>query len=692
MKNRLILLVLFLVLPLLARSQKLTNAEYFIDTDPGLGNGTAITITYGDAVTILQDLDLTGITVGFHVIGLRFMDENGNWGFNKCQSFFAIQNNSWAGLQEGSGTSINKAEYFLDTDPGLGNGNPLTIIGGSTVTIATDIDLSGIAAGFHVIGLRFKDENGKWGFNKCQSFFAIQNNSWAGQQEGSGTRITKAEYFIDVDPGLSNGISFVISSGNSISVSTDLTLNTISLGQHIICVRFEDENGKWGFNSCQSFEVTDVTLATITTSSIGNVGSTSATGYGNVTSDGGATITARGICWSTSATPTISNSHTTETGTTGTFSSTMTGLSSSTVYHVRAYATNSKGTAYGDDATFTTLDFPRVSSSVISNVSANSAHSGGNVTSDGGSTITARGICWSTSATPTISNSHTTETGTTGTFSSTMTGLSSSTVYHVRAYATNSAGTAYGDELTFETAPNQITNLIVRSVSRTFIAIQWSRANGTGCMAVCLKGTSSNVVNPEYGTADYSANSTYGSGDYLGTGTTANYIVYKGTGNTLRVDGLTKNTQYTFKVYEYNLYNSYYSYATNTNSTNPLSRTTSPKEGYDPEWVDSSESGILSFKINPNPANDILHLSLTLEETANITIELFNMNGQNVGIQNVGTQNVGTHCNVSLPVNSSYQKGQYEIPIAIDKLASGSYYIVVSGNNELVVQDFVIVR
>jgi len=92
---------------------------------------------------------------------------------------------------------------------------------------------------------------------------------------------------------------------------------------------------------------------TVTTASITNILGTTATGGGNVTADGGCTVTARGVCWGTSSNPTISNSHTTDVSGTGSFTSSLTGLSCATVYYVRAYATNSQGTAYGDNISFT---------------------------------------------------------------------------------------------------------------------------------------------------------------------------------------------------------------------------------------------------------------------------------------------------------------------------------------------------
>ena len=85
-----------------------------------------------------------------------------------------------------------------------------------------------------------------------------------------------------------------------------------------------------------------------------NIGTTSATSGGNITHDNGNAITARGVCWSTSPNPTIANSKTTESGTTGSFTSNMIGLTHSTLYYVRAYATNASGTNYGSQVYFTT--------------------------------------------------------------------------------------------------------------------------------------------------------------------------------------------------------------------------------------------------------------------------------------------------------------------------------------------------
>ena len=99
---------------------------------------------------------------------------------------------------------------------------------------------------------------------------------------------------------------------------------------------------------------------------------------------------------------------------------------------------------------------PTVTTTAVSEIDKTTATGGGNVTADGGASVTARGICWSTSQNPTVGGSHTTDGTGTGSFTSAMTGLTANTIYYVRAYATNEAGTAYGEEVNFTTLPDGV--------------------------------------------------------------------------------------------------------------------------------------------------------------------------------------------------------------------------------------------
>lgn len=413
------------------------------------------------------------------------------------------------------------------------------------------------------------------------------------------------------------------------------------------------------YGTQKSFTTTNnITKPTVTTTAATNVSTNSATCGGNVTSDGGANVTARGVCWSTSQNPTISNQHTNDGTGTGQFTSTITGLSANTTYYVKAYATNSAGTSYGTQKSFKTQssgggtaveefiecfeseipsnwavidadgdgysfmaygDFaghnstscissasfinnigaltpnnylvsprvtivngstfsfwacaqdntwtaehfgvaisqtsqtnassfttiqewtmqaknngyrrprgyneqgewyqytvdlsnyagndiyiairhfnctdqywlnvddaqlstggssasaPTVTTTTPTNVTTNSATCGGNVTSDGGATVTQRGVCYSTSQNPTTSNMVVTSGSGNGAFTCNLTGLSPNTTYYVRAFAINSEGTAYGSQVPFTTTSESISgwlyydnpNIIVGHVGLT---------------------------------------------------------------------------------------------------------------------------------------------------------------------------------------------------------------------------------
>jgi uncharacterized protein (TIGR02145 family) len=190
----------------------------------------------------------------------------------------------------------------------------------------------------------------------------------------------------------------------------------------------------------------------LTTDAVSLITPYTATCGGTITSDGGATITECGLCWNTSPTPTTANNKNVKGSGTGTFVTDITGLAPGITYYVRSYGINSVGTSYGNEVTFTTQSgVVGLATIATSSITAYTATSGGSISSDGGATVTVRGICWDTSSAPTTANSNTTNGFGTGTFTSSMTGLTPNTTYYVRAYATNSVGTTYGNEMSFTT-------------------------------------------------------------------------------------------------------------------------------------------------------------------------------------------------------------------------------------------------
>ncbi len=280
---------------------------------------------------------------------------------------------------------------------------------------------------------------------------------------------------------------------------------------------------------------TPVNLATLTTAPVGSITSNTAVSGGNITSGGNDSITVRGVCWATTTGPTTANDVTLDGAGQGAFVSNLTGLQPGITYYVRAYATNSAGVSYGNELSFKTLAVPTLTTTSATLVAATSAVSGGNVTDDGGATVTARGVCWSTSANPSLTDSKTSDGTGKGTFTSNLTGLLPSTVYHVRAYATNSIGTAYGSDFSFTTtAPSVpvITTSIVTPALTT--AVSGGNITSDGGAAVTAKGVC-------WATTPTPTTTNFKTSDGTGTGVFASNIA-----------GLTNGTVYYIRAYATN--------------------------------------------------------------------------------------------------------------------------------------------
>lgn len=229
--------------------------------------------------------------------------------------------------------------------------------------------------------------------------------------------------------------------------------------------------------------------ATISLNEATNVTSSTATCSANITNDGGDAITERGFCWATSQYPSITNSHTSVGSGTGEFSSSLINLTPTVTYYVRAYATNSFGTSYSNQISFTTTNgLPTVTTGSTTNITATSAVCSGNVTSDGGFSVTEKGFCWSTSQYPTTSGTHSSAGSGVGSFNGSMSGLSIGTTYYVRAYATNSVGTAYGEQVSFTTA-NGLPTVTTTAVSMSNgTAVSGGNVTSDGGFAVIARG------------------------------------------------------------------------------------------------------------------------------------------------------------------------------------------------------------
>ena len=205
------------------------------------------------------------------------------------------------------------------------------------------------------------------------------------------------------------------------------------------------------YSDQQSFTTRDG-LGTLTTNSISQRTTTTAKSGGYITENGGASITVRGVCWSTTPSPTINDSKTEDGTGIGNYESSLTGLLPNTTYYVKAYSTNSVTTSYGGEISFTTRDgVGELTTNNVTERTTTTAKSGGDITENGGASITVRGVCWSTTPSPTINDSKTEDGTGIGDYTSNLTGLVPNTTYYVRAYSTNTTISSYGNEEVFHT-------------------------------------------------------------------------------------------------------------------------------------------------------------------------------------------------------------------------------------------------
>lgn len=341
--------------------------------------------------------------------------------------------------------------------------------------------------------------------------------------------------------------------GSFTSSLTGLTANTVYYVK-----AYATNSVGTGYGSEITFTTLQVPVAPVlaATTAAGSIAQTTAQSGGSVTSDGGAAVTARGICWATTTNPSILNSKTTDGTGTGVFTSSLTGLTANTTYYAKAYATNSVGTSYGTEISFTTLKIPTLpvlaATTVASLVVQTTAQSGGSVTSDGNAAITARGVCWSTTTNPTTANSKTTDGTGIGIFTSSLTGLTANTLYYARAYATNSVGTSYGSEITFTTLPLPVTPTLTTN-AYSFVAVNNVNSGGSsifdGYAPITVKGVCyGTATNPTI--ADTRTSDGTGTGNFTSSLTSLNPGTYYARAYATNGANLTGyGNQITFTVY-----------------------------------------------------------------------------------------------------------------------------------------------
>lgn len=239
------LFILFCLLSFSAITQTINRAEYFIDNDPGNGNGTPVTVSSPSAnVSFSFNVPTTSLSPGFHRLGFRIRQNNGTWSHASITTFYIL-------TPPVTATSLIAGEYFFDTDPGFGNGTAIAITPGSPVNLALPVSISSLSPGFHRIVFRFRDNRGRWTHSEARAFYVIPPVT-----TDPATSITRAEYFFDTDLGAGNNIPLSITPGSPQNNSFAINLPpTLTPGIHKIGFRYRDNKNRWTHAEIRTFYI-----------------------------------------------------------------------------------------------------------------------------------------------------------------------------------------------------------------------------------------------------------------------------------------------------------------------------------------------------------------------------------------------------------------------------------------------------
>ncbi|MBL7851772.1 MAG: gliding motility-associated C-terminal domain-containing protein [Cyclobacteriaceae bacterium] len=236
-------LLLLLAFPVLVQAQNINRVEYFWDTDPGPGNGTPLAFVPAPSLTLTPTLPLAGVSEGFHILYFRVRSA-GKWSLPLARAVYVQR-----GAQTASASLISRLEYFVDTDPGRGNGVSVPITSAANVSQNFTLLLGPITEGFHLVYFRARAVNAQWSIPVAKPVF-VQRNA----QTAASPALRRLEYFFDSDPGPGNGIEVPLTLSSE-DRSMILDLSGVSPGFHVLHLRAEDISGRWSMITTRPFAV-----------------------------------------------------------------------------------------------------------------------------------------------------------------------------------------------------------------------------------------------------------------------------------------------------------------------------------------------------------------------------------------------------------------------------------------------------
>lgn len=193
------------LIPPNANTSDINAAECFFDTDPGFGQGTLIPITAGKDISVNNyAVPIGTLSTGVHRLYIRTQNVDGKWSMTNIASFFIVPPGALL-PPNAVASDVSAAEYFIDTDPGFGNGTSISVTTGADIsTNNIAVDISSFADGIHRVYARTQNTTGNWSLTNVASFYIVPVNFDIPPNPVPGN-ITKLEYFFDTDPGFGKG-------------------------------------------------------------------------------------------------------------------------------------------------------------------------------------------------------------------------------------------------------------------------------------------------------------------------------------------------------------------------------------------------------------------------------------------------------------------------------------------------------
>ncbi len=229
----------------------IVDAEYFYDTDPGVGNGLALNISGGSSMEFETYIPVTNLPVGYHNLYIRVRDTYNTWSLYLNKLFYVYEN---GGNVANNRPPISGAEYFFDHDPGVGNGHPVSINSSDEVNVDCIIDVQGLATGYHSMSLRAMDIAGNWSLVRTHNIYVYDSVHENVSYDQS--KIVALEYFYDTDPGVGKGMNIPFTpTSNLVEINQFFPVTGLVPGTHHVYVRAKDEAGEWGIYRNEEFSV-----------------------------------------------------------------------------------------------------------------------------------------------------------------------------------------------------------------------------------------------------------------------------------------------------------------------------------------------------------------------------------------------------------------------------------------------------